>query len=348
VKCDKPTYKADRPPSSRRYCKITGRAEPFGPSPQGAKPWWEDEPMESHSLNHHPSRLMEYDEWMRHEEKKYSRLLLELKNAHWYPQDRLPHGNPLNGLSESDVSGFADGYAERNRSMDKSPHDKPPGGEYDIGGLADGPWSSELETMRWTDDEVFHGCSLTMEQVLRSDRKPPGIVDEESLTRINTQLELAILGPISERGRSCIHPPTLQAIQMARSKLSESRGQDLGQGNECWPNMSVAYSSFSEYGCTAAINSAGPERGQSEKYWNSGQYWQSVSPPFHGRAQSILPVHPPAHHWAEWGFVMVESVKFVLQRWRGVCSFSQTMRSIGSDEESHLVNDLRSEKRNQT
>ena len=38
----------------------------------------------------------------------------------------------------------------------------------------------------------------------------------------------------------------------------------------------------------------------------------------------------------------VESVRLVLLCWRGVCSFSQTVRSNRSDEERHAVNDLRS------
>jgi hypothetical protein len=45
-----------------------------------------------------------------------------------------------------------------------------------------------------------------------------------------------------------------------------------------------------------------------------------------------------------WDAVLVESVRRVLQRWRGVCSFSLTMRSIESDEESHLMVGRRSKK----
>jgi hypothetical protein len=132
-------------------------------------------------------------------------------------------------------------------------------------------------------------------------------------------------------------------IQKARSKLSESDRSECINLNRLWLEVGVSYSSILEYESTAAINSAGPESSRRIGNWR----------------QSVLPVPLPARRvrrslttgslaglsavfLAKWNSVMVEPVRHVLQRWRGVCSFSRTMRSMRSDEESHLVNDLRS------
>jgi hypothetical protein len=131
-------------------------------------------------------------------------------------------------------------------------------------------------------------------------------------------------------------------IQKARSKLSESDRSECINLNRLWLEVGVSYSSILEYESTAAINSAGPESSR-----RIGNWRQSVLPvPLPAGSLAGLPAGSlaglSAVFLAEWNSVMVEPVRHVLQRWRGVCSFSQTMRSTRSDEESHLVNDLRS------
>jgi len=87
-----------------------------------------------------------------------------------------------------------------------------------------------------------------------------------------------------------------------------------------------AYTRSWDCDSTAARDSAGPKIYRRNIYWPPGIYWPDVG-------------------WLEtWESVLVESVRRVLQRWRGVCSFSLTMRSIESDEESHLMVGRRSKK----
>ena len=116
---------------------------------------------------------------------------------------------------------------------------------------------------------------------------------------------------------------------MARSKLSESNRSECINLNRLWLDVGRMHSNFSECDSPAAINSAGPESSRRNGNWH----------------QSVLPISLPASSVAEWNSVLVEPVRLILRRWRGVCSFSQTMRGTRSDEESHLVYDLRSKKR---
>jgi hypothetical protein len=183
-----------------------------------------------------------------------------------------------------------------------------------------------LATIRLTDDEVYNNCGLTMEQALLNHKKPPALEKDECSSINSTQYVISFQYTLSVRGPNILRSPMIEAIQAARSKLSESAESKSKIVNRLWLEVSKTYSSFSEYDSTAAIDSAGPEISQRFENWYSG---------FH-RYHFVLPV--------PWDLVMVESVRLVLQRWRGVCSFSQTMRSTRSDEESHLVYDLRSKK----
>ena len=93
------------------------------------------------------ARSIEYDDWILREEKKYSRLLTELKKASWFIQS-----SPHKGDAQKGGLKFVAG--------------KPPGAECDVSLMQDELLSSELEATRLTDDEVRHGCDLTMEQAL--------------------------------------------------------------------------------------------------------------------------------------------------------------------------------------
>jgi hypothetical protein len=66
----------------------------------------------------------------------------------WSP----PLGKPPTGFSELDVGEFIHRL-----------FDEPPDVECDVGRMLDDLVSSELETTRWTDDEVRNGCCLTMD-----------------------------------------------------------------------------------------------------------------------------------------------------------------------------------------
>ena len=93
-------------------------------------------------------------------------------------------------------------------------------------------------------------------------------------------------------------------------------GSESVNVNRLWLEVGEPYSDFSECDSTAAINSAGPKASRRIGNWYPGSGWH----------QSVLPI--------PWDSIMVESVRLVLQRWRGVCSFSQTMRSNRSDRET--------------
>ncbi len=86
-----------------------------------------------------------------------------------------------------------------------------------------------------------------------------------------------------------------------------------------------AYWQSQAYDSTAARDLAGPILNRRIEYWTPGFHWRDVG-------------------WQDtWDSVMVESVRLVLRRWRGVCSFSQTRRSNRSDEDRHrIVDNLRS------
>jgi hypothetical protein len=95
------------------------------------------------------------------------------------------------------------------------------------------------------------------------------------------------------------------------------------------PWLTIGGSYWKHWQCdtTAERDQAGPIVNRGNEFWPPGIYWRDVG-------------------WLDsWDAVLVESVRRVLQRWRGVCSFSLTMRSTASDEESHLMVGRRSKKR---
>jgi hypothetical protein len=266
--------------------------------------------MNSDPPKDHPARLVEYNDWVHHEDRKYSRLLMELKKASWFTrndstcggliQSSPPKGDASSGFVQFDVG-------------------EPPDVECDVGRMLDELVSSELETTRLTDDEVRHGCELTMEQALLRNYKPPLLDIDRCLERTSTQQSIAFQYTVSIRGLNVSRSTMIEAIQAARSKLPESSGNESINVNRLWLEVGETYSNFSECDSTAAINSAGPEASRRTENWHPGSRWH----------QSVLPI--------TWDSVMVESVRLVLQRWRGVCSFSQTMRSNQSEEKHQNV-----------
>ena len=142
MKSDRQTYIADRPPACQRDIGLAGRA-----GPQEVH-----EPMGSGPPKNRSARLIEYNDLMRHEERRYSRLLTELKKARWFIQSSPPLGKLTAGFSESDVGEFI-----------RRLFGGPPGAECDVGRMLGELVSSELETTRLTDSEVRNDSCLTME-----------------------------------------------------------------------------------------------------------------------------------------------------------------------------------------
>jgi hypothetical protein len=251
--------------------------------------------MDNDSPKNHPARSIEYDDWIQREEKKYSRLLTELKKASWFIQSSPQKGDVQTG-SLKFVAG------------------KPHGAGCVVSLVQDEHLSSELEATRLTDDEVRHGCGLTMEQALLGHQKPPALEKDECMNKNGTQNSMAFQYTLSVRGRNSSRSLMKESIPPARNTLSESIGSESISVNRLWLEIGETYTNFSEYDSTAAINSTGPEPSRRIGNLHPGSSWH----------QPVLPI--------PWDSVMVESVGLVMQRWRGVCSFSHTMRSTRSGE----------------
>ena len=330
MKTDRHTYIADRPPIPPNGIPKSGTYQAdVGLAGKVVRRVNSDSPKK------HPTRLIWYNDRMRQEEKKYSQLLTELKKANWFTR----HVSHLDGFIQSSLyegkapSGFV--------QFDVG---EPPNAECDIGLMMDDSMSSlktfrrsigfsdepseghkvELEATMLTDDEIRHGCGLTMEQVLLRHRKPLTLEKDECSYKNSTQQLIAFQYTLSVRGRNASRSPMIEEIQAGYNKLSDSGGSESIKANRLWLEVGEPYSNFSECDSTAAIDSAGPDASRRIENWHPGSRWQLASLPFRRSGQSIWPI--------PWGSVMVESVRLVLQRWRGVCSFSQTMRSDQGEE----------------
>jgi hypothetical protein len=205
---------------------------------------------------------------------------------------------------------------------------EPPNTQCDVGLLMDELMLSGLEATRLTDDEVRHGCGLTMEQALQRYTKPPFVEKNECSNKNDTQQSMAFQYTLSVGGRNTSRFSKIDPIQTAHDKLSESGGSESRTINRLRLEIGEPYSNFSDCDSTAAINCAGPKPSRKIGNVYPGSCWHP----------SGLPI--------PWDSVMVESVRLVMQRWRGVCSFSQTMRSNRSGENHDNVFILRPKKRN--
>ncbi len=143
MKSDRQIYIADRPPACQRDVGLAGRA-----GPQEVH-----KPMGSGPPKNRSAQLIEYNDLMRHKEKRYSRLLTELKKARWIIQSSPPLGKPTAGFSDSDVGEFI-----------RRLFGGPPDAECNVGRMLDELVSSELETTMLTEDEVRNDSCLTMER----------------------------------------------------------------------------------------------------------------------------------------------------------------------------------------
>ena len=304
MKSNRQTYLADSPPACQTDIRLAGRTRRQDINPNGA-----NEPMDEDSLHNSPARSIEYDDWILREEKKYSRLLTELKKASWFLQSSPHNGDVQSGGSKCDIG-------------------EPPKKKCDVGLLVDELMSSGLEATRLTDDEVRHGCDLTMEQALHRNTKPPLLEKIECSNINNTQQSMAFQYTLSVGARNTSRFSKIDPIQKAHDTLSESDDSESKTVNRLWLEIGEPYSDFSDCDSTAATNCAGQKPSRRIGNLHPGYCWHP----------SGLPI--------PWDSVMVESVRLVMQRWRGVCSFSQTMRSSRSGENHDNVFILRPKKRN--
>ncbi len=201
MKSDRQTYKANSPPIPMYGIPKIGTCKQDVGLAKRAK-----EPIGSDPPKNHSARLIEYNKWMWHEEKRYSRLLTELKKASWFArhvqhhcipysgnstydgfiQSDSPKGNPSSGFAEFDVGEFIHRI-----------FDKPPNVKCDVGLMLDKLVSSELETTRLTQDEIRNGCWLTMEQELLQHNKPHLLDSDRCLERTITQQSIAFQYTVS-------------------------------------------------------------------------------------------------------------------------------------------------------
>ncbi len=267
----------------------------------------------------HPAQLIEYDDLMRQEEKKYSQLLQELKKDSQLIQSSLNKGNRKKGISYFEV-------------------DEPIGTRFGMARLINEAIASECEATRLTDDEFRYGCEFTMEQVLRDHKKLPPLEKNECLNKNSTQQSIEFQYTLSVKARSNSPSSMINTIQAAHDKISKYIGSEFVNANRLWLKVGeMWYSNFSECDSTAAINSAGPEVSRRNKYWHPSSCNHFAPLPLGWNRQFVPQV--------SWDSILVESVRLVLKRWRGVCSFSQTIRNNRSDEKIQNVFSLNPKKR---
>lgn len=156
------------------------------------------EPRSCDSREDHHTRLIEYDDRMRQEEKKYSRLLMELNNSRWSTQSDL-----YKGSKQSDFEKYA-----VDQTMDEGQ-------------------SSELEVTRLTGDEILYGGGLTMDQVLLRHKKPSALeVDTCLETTISTKQLLAFHYNLSPQERNDARSAKIEMNQAASRDTLESNGRE--------------------------------------------------------------------------------------------------------------------------
>jgi hypothetical protein len=157
------------------------------------------EPRSCDSREDHPTRLIEYDDRMRQEEKKYSRLLMELNKSRWSTQSDL-----YKGSEQSDFATYA-----VDQTMDED-------------------LSSDLEVTRLTGDEILYGGGLTMDQVLLNKKKPSALHVDGRLDRTSTQHSMAFQCTLSTQERNDARSARIEMIQAAcRDKLESSGRESL-------------------------------------------------------------------------------------------------------------------------
>jgi hypothetical protein len=156
------------------------------------------EPRSCASHEDHHTRLIEYDDRMRQEEKKYSRLLMELNKSCSFAQS-----GPYKG---SEQSGFAK-HAAVDQTMDEGQ-------------------SSELEVTRLTGDEILYGGGLTMEQVLLNKKKPSALHVDGRIDRTGTHHAMAFHDNLSPQERNDDRSARIEMNQAASRDALEWSGRE--------------------------------------------------------------------------------------------------------------------------
>ena len=183
------------------------------------------EPRSCDSRENHHTRLIEYDDRMRQEEKKYSRLLMELNKSRWINQSSPHKSDELNGFATYAVD----------QTMDE-------------GQLA------ELEVTRLTGDEILHGCGLTMEQVLLKHQKSSMLHDDGSFNRTNTQYSIAFQCTLSLQERNDSRSSLMGIMQVVCSDMVESGGKE----SIPWQSVMIKSGKFNLQGWTGVYSSTLP------------------------------------------------------------------------------------------
>ena len=145
----------------------------------------------------HHARLIEYDDRMRKEEKKYSQLLMELNKSRWLNQSR-PHKN-------DDLNGFSKYAVDQTVNEDQS---------------------VELEMTRLTGDEILYGGSLTMDQALLKRKKLSELYADERLDRTGIQQDMMFHSTRSLQERNDIVSPGKEVIRTAGYDKFKSQGRE--------------------------------------------------------------------------------------------------------------------------
>jgi hypothetical protein len=153
--------------------------------------------------------LIEYDDWIREEEKRYSRLLTELNKSYWFTH----HVSTCGGLDQSspyksdELNGFAKYTVDR--TMDKD-------------------LSSDLEATGLTGDEILYGSSLTMDQVILKNKKSSALHVAGRLNRTSTQHLMMFQCTLSSQERNDARSVGIKMIQApSRAALESSERESL-------------------------------------------------------------------------------------------------------------------------
>ena len=155
------------------------------------------EPRSCDSREDHHTRLIEYDDRMRQEEKKYSRLLMELNKSRWIDQSGTHRSDELNGFTK-----------------------------YDVDQTIDEGQSTELEVTRLTGDEILYGNGLTMEQVLLKKKKSSALYVDKRLERTSTQHAMAFQSTLSPQESNDTCSARIEMIQAVCRDTLESNGRE--------------------------------------------------------------------------------------------------------------------------
>jgi hypothetical protein len=183
------------------------------------------EPRSCDSRENHHTRLIEYDDRMRQEEKKYARLLMELNKSRFLDQSSPHRSDELNGFATYAVD----------QTMNEGQ-------------------SAELEVTRLTGDEILHGCGLTMEQALLKQQKSLMLHDDGSFNRTNTQYSMAFQCTLSLQERNDSRSSLMGMIQVVCSDMVESGEKE----SIPWQSVMIESDKFDFQGWTGVCSSSLP------------------------------------------------------------------------------------------